>query len=73
LLPSPQGVLRQVMRRVLVGIRMGPFTLGNFVSLALRIKSLHTDNDKYTHENNQKHHMYSTIKNITCICTLQWL
>merc|ERR1711981_262058 len=28
--PSPQGVLRVVIRKVLVGIRTGPFTLRSF-------------------------------------------
>ena len=39
--PSPQGVLRVVMRRTLVGILMGPLTLSCF-SLAPRIRSLET-------------------------------
>jgi len=43
LLPSPQGVLRQVMFNFFVGIRIGPFTL-NPLSLAPRIRSLHTRN-----------------------------
>merc|ERR1711994_1166050 len=39
--PSPQGVLRVVMRRVLVGIRTGPLTL-SCLSLAPRISSAQT-------------------------------
>lgn len=39
--PSPQGVLRVVIFKILVGIRIGPFTLSSD-SLARRIKSPHT-------------------------------
>ena len=39
--PSPQGDLRVVMRRTLVGMRTGPFTFSCF-SLAPRIRSAHT-------------------------------
>ena len=39
--PSPHGVLRVVIRRVLVGIRTGPFTC-RLLSLAPLIKSSHT-------------------------------
>merc|ERR1719266_1065063 len=39
--PSPQGVLRVVMRRVLVGMRTGPFTFSS-LSLAPRIRSPQT-------------------------------
>ena len=40
--PSPQGVLRVVMRRTLVGMRTGPFTFRLF-SLAPLIRSAHTE------------------------------
>jgi hypothetical protein len=40
--PSPQGVLRVVMRRVFVGIRTGPFTR-RFCFFAPLIKSAHTE------------------------------
>lgn len=39
--PSPHGVLRVVMRRILVGMRTGPFTFRLF-SFAPRIRSAHT-------------------------------
>ena len=39
--PSPQGVLRVVIFRYLVGIRTGPLTF-SFLSLAPRIRSAHT-------------------------------
>merc|ERR1719251_333603 len=39
--PSPQGVLRVVIRRVLVGMRTGPLTFSS-LSLAPRIKSPQT-------------------------------
>lgn len=39
--PSPQGVLRQVIRSILVGIRTGPLTR-NCLSLAPLIKSAQT-------------------------------
>merc|ERR1719251_892751 len=39
--PSPQGVLRVVIRRVFVGMRTGPFTFSS-LSLAPRIKSPQT-------------------------------
>merc|ERR1719167_2096124 len=39
--PSPHGVLRVVMRSVLLGMRTGPFTFSSF-SLAPRISSAHT-------------------------------
>merc|ERR1719234_599129 len=39
--PSPQGVLRVVIRRVLVGMRTGPFTFSS-LSLAPRIRSPQT-------------------------------
>ena len=41
LVPSPQGDLRVVMPRILVGMRTGPFTLRCF-SLAPRIRSADT-------------------------------
>merc|ERR1712060_571647 len=45
--PSPQGVLRVVMRRVLVGIRTGPLTL-SCLSLAPLIRSAHTFSKLFT-------------------------
>merc|ERR550519_1121311 len=39
--PSPQGVLRVVMRRIFVGMRTGPFTFSS-LSLAPRIRSPQT-------------------------------
>lgn len=39
--PSPQGVLRVVIFKYLVGIRTGPLTF-SFLSLAPRIRSAHT-------------------------------
>ena len=39
--PSPHGVLRVVIRRILVGMRTGPFTFSS-LSLAPRIRSAHT-------------------------------
>merc|ERR1719376_1218790 len=45
--PSPQGVLRVVMRRVLVGILTGPFTF-RFLSLAPLIRSAHTFSKLFT-------------------------
>merc|ERR1712183_1168774 len=45
--PSPQGVLRVVMRRVLVGMRTGPLTLSS-LSLAPLIRSPHTFSRDFT-------------------------
>lgn len=39
--PSPQGVLRVVIRKTFVGIRTGPLTF-SFCFLAASIKSVHT-------------------------------
>lgn len=43
--PSPQGVLRVVMRRIFVGIRTGPFTR-RVCFFAPLIKSAHTGGNK---------------------------
>merc|ERR1719361_692192 len=45
--PSPHGVLRVVMRRILVGIRTGPFTF-SCLSLAPLIRSAHTFSKLFT-------------------------
>merc|ERR1739838_922626 len=45
--PSPQGVLRVVIRRVLVGMRTGPLTL-RLLSLAPLIKSAQTFSKLFT-------------------------
>merc|ERR1712189_114286 len=45
--PSPQGVLRVVMGRVLVGRRTGPFTI-SFFSLAPLMSSVHTFSKLFT-------------------------
>ncbi len=41
--PSPQGVFRDVIRRVLVGRRTGPFT-ASLLLLAPRMRSAQTEN-----------------------------
>lgn len=45
--PSPQGVLRVVILKILVGIRTGPFTR-SFCFLAASIKSAHTFSNERT-------------------------
>ena len=45
--PSPQGVLRVVMRNVLVGILIGPFTF-KFLTLEPLIRSSQTENKTET-------------------------
>ncbi|GMT02485.1 hypothetical protein PENTCL1PPCAC_24659 [Pristionchus entomophagus] len=45
--PSPQGVLRVVMRSTLVGIRMGPLTWSSFC-LALSMRRVQTENNAAT-------------------------
>merc|ERR1719427_1215750 len=65
--PSPQGVLRVVMGRVLVGNRTGPLTI-SFFSFAPRISSVHTFSKLFTLRLVKVMRIRCTVASSSCTC-----